>query len=384
MCSLCDSSTGLTTSDEGHGVFNRRSVLGGLGSAAALVGLSACTSAGEVRDAAATGPDQAIGDAKLGLALLGTQAGPPVVADRAGIASALVVDGHVYVVDCGRAATTQYLRAGLQFRNLNSIFLTHLHADHLADYYNFFLLAGHIPNPRGDNLPGPIDVYGPGPAGGLPPKFGGGQAPTVHPEAPTPGTREMTERLHAAYSYSDNIFLRDMNIRDVRTLSKVHEIEMPEVGANFQNTAPPMQPFEVMRDERVRVTATLVPHGPVFPAFAFRFDTEHGSVTFSGDTAKTPNLIELAKDTDILVHEAIGVQGADIPPAVLDHMLQSHVEVQETGHVAQAANARTLVLSHISDLAQNPIDENAWKNWAQQGYDGEVVVGRDLQTFVLA
>ena len=207
---------------------------------------------------------------------------------------------------------------------------------------------------------------------------------SADPARPTPGTREMTESLHASYSYSDNIFLRDMNIRDIRTLAEVHEIDVPDVGANFQNTAPPMRPFQVMQDDRVRVTATLVPHGPVFPSFAFRFDTEHGSVTFSGDTAKTPNLIELAKDTDILVHEAIGVRGADIPPAVLDHMLQSHVEVQETGRVAQAARARKLVLSHISDLAQNPIDENAWKNAAQRGYDGEVVVGRDLQTFVLA
>ncbi|MDI2030218.1 MBL fold metallo-hydrolase [Saccharopolyspora sp. TS4A08] len=194
----------------------------------------------------------------------------------------------------------------------------------------------------------------------------------------------MTERLHASYSYSHNIFLRDMNIRDIRTLAQVHEIDVPDVGANSHNTAPPMRPFQVMQDDRVRVSATLVPHGPVFPAFAFRFDTAYGSVTFSGDTARTPNLIELAQDTDILVHEAISVQGADTPPAVLDHMLQSHVLVQETGHVAQAANARKLVLSHISDLAQNPIDENAWKNWAQQGYDGEVVVGADLQTFVLA
>ncbi|MDI2030219.1 MBL fold metallo-hydrolase [Saccharopolyspora sp. TS4A08] len=128
---------------------NRRAVLGGIGGAAALAGLSACAPGDQRRDAAATGTGQAIGDSKFALVLLGTQAGPPVVADRTGIASALVVDGRVYIIDCGRSATTQYLRAGLHFRNLNSIFLTHLHADHLADYYNFSCSPGTSPTHTG-------------------------------------------------------------------------------------------------------------------------------------------------------------------------------------------------------------------------------------------
>lgn len=384
MCMACGASSGSETDSHPPVPLNRRLLLGGLGGAA-LMGLAGCASAERPRDAAAVADaDQAIGDAKFGLVLLGTQAGPPVVADRAGISSALVVDGQVYVVDCGRSAVTQYLRAGLKFRQLNSIFITHLHADHIADYYNFFLLAGHIPNMSGDNLPGAITVHGPGPAGGLPPKFGGGGAPTVAPEGPAPGIVEVTDRLHAAHAYSSNVFLRDMDIRDIRDLARVREIELPDVGADHRNTAPPMRPFLVVEDDRVRVTATLVPHGPVFPSFAFRFDTEHGSVTFSGDTERTPNLIELAAGTDLLVHEAIGVRGADLSPAVRDHMLQSHVEVQEVGEVAQAAQARKLVLSHIADMARETIDEEAWRNWAQQGYEGEVVIGKDLQAFVLA
>jgi ribonuclease BN (tRNA processing enzyme) len=55
-----------------------------------------------------------------------------------------------------------------------------------------------------------------------------------------------------------------------------------------------IKPFIVMKDDKVTVTATLVPHGPVFPAFAYRFDTKYGSVTFSGDTTKSTNLITLA------------------------------------------------------------------------------------------
>ncbi|WP_051579686.1 MBL fold metallo-hydrolase [Pseudonocardia acaciae] len=368
----------------GAGRLARRSVLSGVGGLAALAGIAGCAPSGTTpAPAGTTAPSaQPPPRGKLELVLLGTQAGPPIEADRTGIASALIVDGRTYVIDCGRSAATQYLRAGLTLRSLSAIFLTHLHADHIADYYNFFMLGGHIPNTHKDSLAGPIAVYGPGPAGGLPAAFGGGQAPTVAP--PAPGTAEMTEKAHEAYAYSTNIFMRDMSIRDPRTLSQVHEIALPEVGASYATTAPPTQPFPVMRDDRVQVTATLVPHGPVFPAFAFRFDTAYGSVTFSGDTAKTDNLITLARGTDILVHEAISVEGANPNPAVLDHMLQSHVLVQELGPIAQKAQAKKLVLSHIGDLVESPINIDKWTNWARQGYDGPVTVGQDLQRFVIA
>ena len=61
----------------------------------------------------------------------------------------------------------------------------------------------------------------------------------------------------------------------------------------------------MFEDDRVRVSATLVAHAPVWPAFAFRFDTDDGSIVFSGDTARSENLIKLAKGADILVHEVI-------------------------------------------------------------------------------
>ncbi|MFC9557353.1 MBL fold metallo-hydrolase [Rhodococcus sp. NPDC056960] len=292
------------------------------------------------------------------------------------------MDGATYVIDCGRSSTTQFVQAGLRFDTLRSIFITHLHADHIADYYNYFLLAGALPDQEtADALATTVTAYGPGPAGGLPTKFGGGDAPTVSADAPTPGLVAFTERCHEAFAYSSNILLRDAGIRDIRSLIDVHEIVHPDVGASFTNTSPRMEPFKVMEDDRVAVTAVLVPHGPVFPSYAFRFDTEHGSVTFSGDTTYSDNLVTLARGSDVLVHEAINVTGPGVtlPPAAMDHMLQSHVEVQKVGSIAQRAGVPTLVLSHLVDFDSEPIDSARWKSWAGQGFDGEVVVGDDLQ-----
>jgi len=68
------------------------------------------------------------------LVLLGTAGAPMPVAGRAGISSALIIDGRVFVVDCGRGSPSGFADAGMDFPRLEeAVFLTHLHADHVAD-----------------------------------------------------------------------------------------------------------------------------------------------------------------------------------------------------------------------------------------------------------
>ena len=112
----------------------------------------------------------------------------------------------------------------------------------------------------------------------------------------------------------------------------------------------------VYEDDRVRVTATLVNHAPVFPSFAFRFDTPDGSITFSGDTSPSDNLVKLGRDTDVLVHEVLDAEAvaAAFPTphtpqveALIAHLLGSHTTIEQVGPVATRAGARTLVLNHL-------------------------------------
>lgn len=311
--------------------------------------------------------------------LLGTQAGPPAEKDRAGISSALVVGGSTYLIDCGRSALTQFVKADLRLSSVRGVFITHLHHDHVADYYNFFLLGGIGPNGSGDILTGTVPVYGPGTAGILPVTLGDSVAATINPRSPTPGLAELTARCHDAYAYSSNLFIRDSGIKDVRTLLDVREIRLPVNSHPITATAPITAPFEILEDENVRVTATLVPHGRCFPSFAYRFDTKDGSVTFSGDTTVSDNLITLAFKSDILVHEAVNVDGAPLTKMQHDQMLRLHTEVQNVGPVADRAGVTHLVLSHLIDFARPIIDPGQWMRWASQGYNGQVTVGADLQ-----
>lgn len=371
----------LSAQSPGHAPrTSRRTIVAG-GLSLGLIGALAACEADGPKPSRRESSTATAKPSKLEIVLLGTAGGPPNFQNsRSGISTALMVDGRCYIVDCGRSAVTQFHTSGLTFDSINGIFITHLHADHVADYYNFFLLGGfNWPH----SIERQIPVYGPGRAGGLPKKFGGGTAPIIAPELPTPGTADLTDRCHEAFAYSSNIFIRDSGISDIRSLIDVHEISLPDVGASFRNTAPPMAAFPVMSDDRVRVSATLVPHGPVFPAFAYRFDTEYGSVTFSGDTTYTDNLITLAKDSDVLIHEATNLEGADMPPALYDHQVESHVSPQKVGTIAQKAGVPQLVLSHLADATGN-IDPAQWERWAKQGYTGEVTVGEDLQRIALA
>jgi ribonuclease BN (tRNA processing enzyme) len=358
----------------------RRRLLGTGMLGAGMLGTAAVAGAAP---AAASGA-RAWNDTGTTLVTLGTAAGPPLESGHAGISSVLRVRGRNYVVDCGRGALTQYSEARLLLPDLAGMFITHLHADHLADYYNFFLLGGWGEGDgKGDaGITRTVPVYGPGPAGALPEAFGGGEVPTVAPDNPTPGLADLTRLSIEAHAYSTNVFLRDSGIPDVRDLVDVHEIELPDVGADpLGDTAPPMDPFVVAEDDRVRVSAILVPHGPVFPSFAFRFDTEDGSVVFSGDTARSDNVVRLSDGADVLVHEAIDLdhyRSVGTPEVVLSHLEQSHTTTEDVGRVAQAAGVGTLVLSHLAPGAVGTVSDGRWVSRARRHFDGRVIRAHEL------
>jgi ribonuclease BN (tRNA processing enzyme) len=141
----------------------------------------------------------------------------------------------------------------------------------------------------------------------------------------------------------------------------------------------------VMQDERVRVTAALVDHPPVTPAFAFRVDGPDRTIVFSGDTARSDSLVRLAAGADVLVHEALYVPAVDrlvarVPNAATlkQHLVESHTSVEDAGRVAAAAGVRTLVLSHLVPADDPALTEQAWLDAARPHFGGEIVVARDL------
>jgi ribonuclease BN (tRNA processing enzyme) len=318
------------------------------------------------------------------LVLLGTSGGPLPSLVRSGISQAVVVGERVYLIDCGSGVTRQLRRARL-LRDLHQVFLTHLHSDHDCDYFNLFLLGWPILqwNP-------PVHAYGPGPAGALPAMPATLEVPVVKPANPTPGLIDLTDHQVQAHAYDINIRMREAGRGDLTELLVPHEIPVPsEAGPAL--VAPPMEPILVCEDDRARVTATLVQHAPVFPAFAYRFDTEEGSIVVSGDTAPSPNLVTLARGADVLVHEVFADRTHEQLERDSDrdeteiweaeqrehHLLTSHTPLSAVGKIAAEADVRRLVLTHFVP-GDDALPDEYWTAGAASAFAGEVVVGSDL------
>lgn len=316
----------------------------------------------------------------IALVTLGVQAGPPPVPNRTGISSTLKIGEDLYQIDCGLGSLNAFTNAGFKFDGLNAMFITHLHTDHMVDYWSFFLSGGYTAS-KGK---APVTVYGPGSAGGLPPsRVGTADPATIDAAAPTPGLAATTNALQQAFAYTNNIFIRDMGTDDIESLIDVVEITVPP-GSDYRDRAPKIAPFPVMSDDNVTVTATLVSHYDVYPAFAFRFDLKKSgvSVTFSGDTTKSDNLITLAKGTDILVHEAQfslddAYYGNRFPPG---YLVKSHTSAEQVGEVASAAGAQHVILSHYEPT---DLPDSEWQHAIGKHYSGKVTVARDGQVFAL-
>lgn len=315
------------------------------------------------------------------LHLLGTAGGPPPVAGRRGISSAVVVNGRTYLVDLGYGSYQQFHLAGLAGPSLAGVFVTHLHSDHIAELFELFWLRAGGPKPLAAGVP----VWGPGPAGALPPV--NHEVAVISPGAPTPGLADFIEHNIKAAAYDLNVRIRDENFPDIHRILLPREIPLPAVGASAdRDRSPHMAPFLVMENADCRVTATLVDHAPVFPSFAFRFDTEHGSVVFSGDTTANDNLVRLARGADILVHEVISLEWMErqgFPEALRAHLLRSHTDVNVVGSLAERSGAHRLVLSHLVPGEPAAVSDREWRLRAARGYSGRVVVGTDLMRLPL-
>lgn len=277
---------------------------------------------------------------KTRLILLGTAGGPRPRRSRSAPAQVIIANGTPYVVDCGDGVARQLVLAGVPLATVRHVFITHHHSDHNADYCTLLLLAWAA------GLRTRVDTWGP------------------------PPLARMTSLCFEMNATDIGARLEDERRVPLAPLVQVHELR--EAGV-------------VLRNADATVTAALVHHPPLVPAFAYRFDTADRSIVISGDTTRSDNLIQLAHGADILVHEALYPEGidrlvagvanaSDLRRSILSH----HTSAEDAGRVAQAAGVKMLVLSHLVPAEDPSITEHMWIHAARTHFRGRIIVGRDL------
>lgn len=116
-----------------------------------------------------------------------------------------------------------------------------------------------------------------------------------------------------------------------------------------------------------RITAWPTRH--FIPTIGLRIEVKSSGrvVSFSGDTEPTDRGVALARDADLLVHEAAG-EG------------EGHSSAAQAGHVATLANARRLALIHYP-VSRDGFSPTALLDDARSTFSGPIVLARDLDQF---
>ncbi|UOR03305.1 MBL fold metallo-hydrolase [Leucobacter allii] len=284
---------------------------------------------------------------------------------RTGIATAVVVGDRSYIVDAGTGVGRQIIEAGLAMADVRAIFLTHLHSDHVVDLGSLALF-GIMRMPTDPTHT--VQIIGPGDRGCLPrpsPRASERLGP-VFPEEATPGTARMFAHLMRAYATDINDRLYDSLRPTPLDWFSARDIRIPEdVGFHPNDRpTPDMEPFPIYEDDAVRVTATLVKHAPMAPAFGYRFDTEAGSVVISGDTGRTDNIARLASGAGLLLHEAIDFDWVESEfagrndasaRATRDHHYSAHTSPREAIDLAEQAGVPRLALHHLVPIITDQV-----------------------------
>jgi ribonuclease BN (tRNA processing enzyme) len=259
--------------------------------------------------------------------------------DSSGPATAVVVDGRVFLFDAGAGVMRRLNAAKLPLSGPEAVFITHLHSDHTLGYADLILTSWIMRRAK------PFPVYGPR------------------------GLQRMTNHLLAA-------FTEDI---EIRTSGLEHE-----VPGGYRVKVQEIRAGIVYEKNGVRITAIAVPHGTWKQAFGYRIDTPDRSIVISGDTRPSEALVKAAQGVDVLIHEvysAAGLKPEDRPGGKdwPQYCREFHTSDVELGVLAARIQPKVLILDHTIRFGAS--DEEMLSVVRRGGYTGRAVVGKDLDRF---
>jgi ribonuclease Z len=278
---------------------------------------------------------------------------------RAGPCTAVIAGDRLFIVDSGAASVRNFGPMGLLIGDVDAVFLTHFHSDHIDGLGELMLL-----------------------------RWTGGGNTTALPVFGPPGVDGLVEGLGHAYQ-------ADTGHRIVHHGEQV----VPPTGQGGAARGFPMPEVDAMQtvfaEDGLRVQAFRVDHGPVRPAVGYRFDYGGRSVVISGDTARNEMVARACDGCDLLIHEALNADMVNVMrervnasgnsrlAQILEDILNYHTTPMEAEEIAALGNAHMLVLTHIVPAAPNRLIEAYFLRGTDQTYDGQIIVARDGMVFSL-
>ncbi|BAY77746.1 ribonuclease Z [Nostoc linckia NIES-25] len=268
------------------------------------------------------------------ITFLGTSSGVPTRSRNvSSVALRLPQRAELWLFDCGEGTQHQILRSELKISQLSRIFITHMHGDHIFGLMGLLATCGLAGNVER------IDIYGP------------------------PG---LNEYIQAASRYSHTHFSYPIKVHAVRPGIIYEDDDFIVSCGNLHHriTAFGYRVAEKDRTGRFdieKAKALQIPSGPIYGQLK-RGETVtledgrviHGAqlcgpteigrkIAYCTDTVFCDGAVELAKDVDVLIHEAtFAHQDADMA------FQRLHSTSTMAAQTALAAGAHRLIMTHFS------------------------------------
>ena len=265
--------------------------------------------------------------------LLGTGC-PAAVMNRFGPSTLVEAGDQKFLFDAGRGALQRLTQLDVRWQDVQGVFLTHLHSDHVVGFPDLWLTGWLI-------VPGrkvPLQVRGP------------------------TGTAAMMSHLQQAFAYDVRIRTENDGVSPEGVALAVEEIGE---GVVYDKGG-------------VKITSFEVDHAPVKPALGYRIDYSGRSIVLSGDTRVSQNLLRHAQNVDVLVHEVFApatLQRAGVPAARAKSIVDYHTTPEQAGEVFARLKPKLAVYSHI---CMPSATEEDLVPGTRKTYTGPLELGEDL------
>jgi ribonuclease Z len=282
-------------------------------------------------------------------------------ATRAGPCVAVVAGRRLFVIDAGDGSARNLQLMGLAPGQIEAVFLTHFHSDHIDGLGSLMLQrwGGAARNT-------PLPVYGP------------------------TGVDTVVAGFNTAYGLDERYRVAHHGPQ-VMPPSGFGGVAKPFAvpAANSGSAKTDGADIVLIDDGGLTVRAFPVDHRPVEPAVGYAFTYKGRKLVVSGDTVASARVEAEAKGADVLVHEALSPrlvgmlqQGAHDAgrtnlESVFRDILTYHTTPEQAAAIAQRAGVGYLLLNHIVPALPFEALEGPFLGQARTIYAGPLKVGRD-------
>ena len=268
------------------------------------------------------------------LTLLGTGC-PKVDYKRFGPANLISTKIANILVDCGSGITQRLDQINVSTADIDALFLTHLHSDHVIDLYQLIISSWHSYRTK------PWKIYGP------------------------KGTKKFVSKIMNAWQEERTQRIKYEN----RSSTKAFNIIVKEFSSSG-----------TINIKDLKIKYFEVDHKPVPFAYGFCFLKDNKKLTISGDTRPCENIMKFGQLSDVLLHEVfieneIKETNKMRTLKTLHNVKDYHTPSSIVGKIASLARCKKLVLTH---LVPTKFNEKKLKKIVKKDFGKDPIIGRDL------